>query len=192
MKYQKVKWHSWNPGGRLWVLQKMKCRTLLRALQCLHTHFVPAINLHVAFGKQNFSSLNAPLNILRLLHFFFALSHPHSDFLIYRYQRSAKHLAECNSFYWSPCGMWEITCWRATFTETANSGVMLSEKGCPATSFCSLTQLPVKWGAWSLPALSPLASSRPFVRDKHLGCRAHRNSTASSYSLLWLRPESGL
>lgn len=70
MKYEKVKWHSSSPGERLWVMQKMKCSTLPKAFQCLRTHFVPAINLHVAFGKQNFSSPSATLNILRLLHFF--------------------------------------------------------------------------------------------------------------------------
>lgn len=39
-------------------------------------------------------------------------------------------------------------------------------------------------GLVMLSALSPLTSSRPSVRDKCLGCRTQRNSTATGYSLL--------
>lgn len=105
MNYQKVKWHSSSPGERFWVRQKMKCRTLPRGFQCLRTHFVPAINLHVAFGKQNFSSPSATFNILRLLQFFLLSLTPTVIFYI-QISKEYWHLAECNSFYRSPveCG----------------------------------------------------------------------------------------
>lgn len=47
----------------------MKLRSLPRAFPCLRAHFVPARNLHVAFGKENFSLPSTALNVLRALHF---------------------------------------------------------------------------------------------------------------------------
>lgn len=138
----------------------MKSRSLPRAFLCQCTHFIPATNQHVAFGKENFSLPSTALNVLRPLCFSLLSSLPHS-FLIYRV---TKHLAECSNFYRSTCRMWEITRWSASCTETASSGVMPSGKGRPVTSFCSLTQLPAKRGGRShCPSRLPTASSSPFV-----------------------------
>lgn len=81
--------------------------------------------------------------------------------------------------------MWEITCWRATFPETANSGVMLSEKGCPATGLCSLTRFPVKGGGCSCCLPCPL-----WPAQGHLWGTEAAQPPATLCS--WLRPEPGL
>lgn len=53
-------------------------------------------------------------------------------------------MAECNRAFIGALAVCGKSHAGELLPQTANSGVMLSEKGCPATSFCSLTRLPVK------------------------------------------------
>lgn len=98
--------------------------------------------------------------------------------------------------YHSTHGMWEITHWRATCSETANSGVMLSEKECPVTSFCSLSQQPMKRGCQSrcrtcLPTLLKSICEQFCSVTNAMAAGYRETAQLQGTPCLGLRPESG-